>query len=249
MENFNFKRFWNVFKYEFEKIRLIYIVMAVMAGSILAITYSLLMLLPQQLGDLQQTVYTLNTASRGFMFAGVIFSSMMFGFAGLNKTMIPDMLLPASIPEKFWAKFLVYWLIPALFAFVLNCMPYRDYTADFQEFYEFSFVKVWHNYRLLFCIYLCISGIMLLGGAIYFKYAAPKTFGTVIGITTFVILTLVNFVKRESISTPDWLQNFGNYISAENYRITIFQLVLGFSVVTICTAIAYHRFKRLTLKK
>ena len=67
-----------------------------------------------------------------------------------------------------------------------------------------------------------------------------------VGIIIFSTIMLANFGSQ--IPKPDWLQSFSDYISAESYRITIFQLVVGFLVVTVCTAIAYRRFKRLTLK-
>ena len=70
--------------------------------------------------------------------------------------------------------------------------------------------------------------------------------GVLVGIIIFSTIMLANFGKN--IPKPAWLQQFGNYLAAESYRITIFQLAVGFLVVTVCTAIAYRRFKRLTLK-
>ena len=237
MEKFNWKRFWMVFKCDFAKIRTVYIAFAVLAVCTTVIAVALMRILEHT--SWHHILRIVCNASNGFMFVGLIFTAMMFIFGGDNKTLIPEILLPASTAEKFWAKFAVYWLLPALFAFAMvRIAPYYNLPdgADVS----------WRGVRILFCIYLCLSGIMLLGSAVFFKHAAVKTFGTFVGIVTFVSLMMINFGKN--LSLPDFLQTFGDYIAEENYRITIFQLVLGFSVVAVCTAIAYQKFKRLTLK-
>lgn len=235
MEEFNFKRFWNVFRLELTKIKTIYIATAVFILSVIVLADTLLMIPQIQ----RNIVLMIADVSKGLLFIGVIYSSMMFAYAGWNKTMIPDLMQPASTAEKFWAKFSVFWLIPALFAFFTIWI-----TPQLR--YDGSEVSTWEGARLLFCLYLCFSGIMILAGAIFFKKAAGKMLGVLVGIIIFSTIMLANFGKN--IPKPEWIHQFGNYLAAESYRITIFQLAVGFLVVTVCTAIAYRRFKRLTLK-
>lgn len=267
MEKFSFKRFWNVFHCEYAKMRVFYVSILAMTIAIVFICGSVMMF-PYAFGHTFRSVIAFFfESSINLMYVGVICTSAMFAFSGLNKTMIPDLMLPASNAEKFWAKYAVYWLIPALFAFSLIwLMPYFIHYGDYlrvmngqREMYpgggfdaellaEIDQIRPtrWQAFRSQFCIYLCLSGIMLLVSAIYFKNASPQKFGTVVGIVTFVLITIALFSK--TMEVPDFLQDFAFYITAESYRVTIFQLTLGLSIVAICTAIAYRRFCRLTLK-
>ena len=273
MEKFSFKRFWNVFHCEYAKMRVFYVSILAMMIAIVFICGSVLMF-PKLFGSGVRSFadYFLRTGV-DIMYIFAICPGVMFAFSGMNKTMIPELMQPASASEKFWAKFSVYWLIPTLFAFamiwIFPTMHYAE-TFDGESLYDANGDRIpmvlvnglvvsestyldemlspprWQSFRMVFCTYLCLSGLMLLGGALFFKKASPQKFGPFIGVITFVVIIAASFVKKMEL--PDCVQDFIIYIKAESYRITIFLLSLGLSVVAICTAIAYRRFCRLTLK-
>jgi hypothetical protein len=258
--NFNWKRFWNLFHYEYAKVRALCVGILIMAVA-LVLLGNVVMLLPNVFnGTVRTIVYFMLNGTIGFIYIGLILTSVMFGFSGSNKTLIPDLMIPASNAEKFGAKFLVYWLIPTLFAFAMIWVI--TYVAmHYQTLVDGQWVNVvkvngvieidasaahsrWLIYRFHFFLYLCFSGLMMLVSAIFFKYADPKKFGGFVGITIFVVLTINNYVDFHSLYSG----SIYDYLTAENCRVTIFQLALGLSIVAVCTAIAYRRFCRLTIK-
>lgn len=260
MEKFNWKRFWNVFHYEYAKVRALCVGNLIMAVAVVLISNVLMMLPNLFSGTIRTVVHCMLTATITFIYIGLILTSVMFGFSGSNKTLIPDLMIPASNAEKFGAKFLVYWLIPTLFGFAMIwVIPYFAVHYQTQvdgqwvnmvkingliETKEFAEHSRWLIYRFHFFLYLCLSGLMMLVSAIFFKYADPKKFGVFVGITIFAVLTINNYVDFHSLYSG----SIYDYLTAENYRVTIFQLALGLSIVAVCTAISYRRFCRLTLK-
>ena len=273
MEKFDFKRFWNVSRYELSKMYKVYIGTSATVFAVILMCFTVLMF-PNLFGSGVRSFadYFFRTGI-DIMYIFAICPGVMFAFSGMNKTMIPELMQPASASEKFWAKFSVYWLIPTLFAFamiwIFPTMHYAE-TFDGVSLYDANGDRIpmvlvnglvvsestyldemlslsrWQSFRVVFCTYLCLSGLMLLGGALFFKKASPQKFGPFIGVITFVVIIAASFAKKMEL--PDCVQDFIIYIKAESYRITIFLLSLGLSVVAICTAIAYRRFCRLTLK-
>ena len=261
MENkFNWKRFWNLFHYEYAKVRALCVGILIMAVAVVLISNVLMMLPNLFSGTIRTVVHCMLAATITFIYIGLILTSVMFGFSGSNKTLIPDLMIPASNAEKFGAKFLVYWLIPTLFAFAMIwVLPFVAEHYQMQVDGQWvNMVKIngvietkesaahsrWLIYRFHFFLYLCFSGLMMLVSAIFFKYADPKKFGWFVGITIFVVLTINNYVDFHSLYSG----SIYDYLTAENCRVTIFQLALGLLVVAVCTAISYRRFCRLTLK-
>ena len=261
MENkFNWKRFWNLFHYEYAKVRALCVGILIMAVAVVLISNVLMMLPNLFSGTIRTVVHCMLAATITFIYIGLMLTSVMFGFSGSNKTLIPDLMIPASNAEKFGAKFLVYWLIPTLFAFAMIwVIPY--FAVHYQTQVDGQWVNMvkinglietkesaehsrWLIYRFHFFLYLCLSGLMMLVSAIFFKYADPKKFGGFVGITIFVVLTINNYVDFHSLYSG----SIYDYLTAENCRVTIFQLALGLLVVAVCTAISYRRFCRLTLK-
>ncbi|MBO4771068.1 MAG: hypothetical protein J5595_00865, partial [Bacteroidales bacterium] len=119
MEKFSFKRFWNVFHYEYSRMRTVYVVILAVVVAAIIICDSVLMF-PKVFGQsFRFVVKVLLDGMTVFMYAGLFCTLSMFIFAGQNKLMIADLMQPASNAEKFSAKFTVYWLIPALFALAL----------------------------------------------------------------------------------------------------------------------------------
>lgn len=273
MEQFDFKRFWKVFRCELSNMYKVYLVYGAI---VVAITLSCwaIVAFPRMFGyEIRHFAeYFLKTGVDS-MYIFVLCSGVMFAFSGMNKTMIPELMKPASVAEKFWAKYAVCWLIPTLFAFSLIWLFPNMYHVESIEQVrlfddngdripmvilngtvvdEATFLELtkmpprWQMFRFNFFVYLCFSGLMLLIGAIFFKKATPKMFGPLVGFLVFLSVIIPNFIDRMEI--PDFVQSIVDYIKSESYRITIFQLTFGFSVVAICTAIAYRRFCRLTLK-
>jgi hypothetical protein len=258
--NFNWKRFWNLFHYEYAKVRALCVGILIMAVAVVLISNVLMMLPNLFSGTIRTVVHCMLAATITFIYIGLILTSVMFGFSGSNKTLIPDLMIPASNAEKFGAKFLVYWLIPTLFAFAMIwVLPYFAVHYQMQVDGQWvNMVKInglietkesaehsrWLIYRFHFFLYLCFSGLMMLVSAIFFKYADPKKFGGFGGITIFVVLTINNYVDFHSLYSG----SIYDYLTAENCRVTIFQLAIGLLVVAVCTAISYRRFCRLTLK-
>lgn len=261
MEKFSFKRFWNVFHCEYSKLRLVFVGILVATIAVMLICSSLLMF-PNWIGrSFKSFVFYMLAGVDLFMYVGVLVTSAMFAATGYNKTLIPELLQPASNAEKFWAKFVVCWVIPTLFAFAIIWLA-PQYFEHFETqddngeiirmarvngkmlLKESEMPSRWEMYRLHFCLYLCMSGLMMLISSIYYQYADPSKFGVFVGVATFVVLMLKNFVDVDYFCSG----SFYDCITANSCRVTIFQLVLGFSIVAICTAIAYRRFCRLTLK-
>ena len=258
--NFNWKRFWNLFHYEYAKVRALCVGILIMAVAVVLLS-NVVMMLPNVFnGTVRAIVYYMLNATIGFIYIGVLMTGLMFAFSGSNKTLIPDLTIPASNAEKFGAKFLVYWLMPTLFAFAMIwVIPY--FAVHYQTQVDGQWVNMvkinglietkesaehsrWLIYRFHFFLYLCLSGLMMLVSAIFFKYADPKKFGVFVGISIFVVLEITYFVDFHSLYSG----SIYDYLTAENYRVTIFQLALGLLVVAVCTAISYRRFCRLTLK-
>ena len=106
--NFNWKRFWNLFHYEYAKVRALCVGILIMAVAVVLISKVLMMLPNLFSGTIRTVVHYMLTATITFIYIGLILTSVMFGFSGSNKTLIPDLMIPASNAEKFGAKFLVY---------------------------------------------------------------------------------------------------------------------------------------------
>ena len=258
MEKFNWKRFWNVFHYEYAKIRTTYVVVLAIAVAVVMLCDAVLMFPKVFGGSFRHFVSYMFNGSIIFVYIGVIMTSAMFAFSGSNKTLIPELTQPASNAEKFWAKFLVYWLIPTLFGLAMIWM--LPFVAEhYQTQVDGQWVRMvkvngvmtieesalqsrWLIFRFHFFLYLCISGMMVLVSSIVYKYADPKKGAIVAGVVGFGIFLLEKYIPI------DFDGSIHDYITAENCRVTIFQLALGLSIVAVCTAISYRRFCRLTLK-
>lgn len=243
MKKFSINRFCNVLRANICEMKNAYIGYAILTVVLIILT-DLIQVFMFQLPIPQEFLRPIKYFAIISVMGTVVFPASMMNFT--KNTKISFLLQPAAVNEKYIARFLVYWVIPTVFAFGMFWLLPHTYQADESVS---PYVNVWREYRITFLLYLCVSGIMILGGTFFGEKAAIKTLGTLALLIILFVLMCITFENSiKSISAPQWFQNMCHYISEENYRISLFQLTLGFSIVAACIAISYRRFKRLTIK-
>ena len=201
-------------------------------------------------------VYFIVSSGTWLIFLFLIIPSMMFKSAGSKKSLIPDIILPATNSEKFCAKFFVYWLVPAVFAFCLMCIsPYIVGHSEVEINGEMVKMATIYGYvsmpesilpsRLaqwgwIYGSYLFLSGAMILVSSFFHKKPLVATI-----ITTLIIFVLVVIA---GILLAPYLPHLSlNWFKERQLMIFLFQISLGVAMVAFCSLIAYKRFVRLSL--
>ena len=262
MKNFDFKRFWNVFKCDFEYVKKShYIPYAVITCSIVVLAIVLRVALWSM--HLPWVSYAVSGVLMMAIGISVYMPSIMFAFMGNSGQRAGVLMLPATNIEKFTSRMLVYWLIPVAFSllmFFLSPVEYAQYTiytrtGELQN-------TLWYEYRLPICLIGCLSGIMILTSSIFHKKALIKTIAVLLGL--IVLFVIIGFLVEPYIpkhsqvtlegnvyverSVPPFPFNFIQWIADDYFRISVFQISLVVIVVAVCSYIAYRRFNRFTLK-
>lgn len=174
-------------------------------------------------------------------------TSMTANFATRGRC-IAALSLPASTGEKFASRLVVFWLVPVLFSllmFWLMPLSYENIPGE-------TFSR-WRAYRLPINLTLGASGLVVLAGTLAQKRVMLKLILTLTGVV-MVILLMAFLLDNQAnhVVHPhelNWIDRLFNYINAEQYRISIAQLAVSETVVTVCLLVSYFRYKRFTLKR
>ena len=261
MEEFNFKRFSNVLKTDLCEARLHYITWgcALLATMILAYTLQIIrqnylfdvdgnmtMLAPIWLNNISKWTYGIGVS----LLVGCALwmpCSMTANYSTRGRR-IAALALPASTGEKFASRLVVFWLVPVLFSllmFWLMPLSYENIPGE-------TFSR-WRAYRLPINLTLGASGLVVLAGTLAQKRVMLKLILTLTGVVMVILLMaflLDNQVNRGVHPHElNWIDRLFNYINAEQYRISIAQLAVSETVVTVCLLVSYFRYKRFTLKR
>lgn len=174
-------------------------------------------------------------------------TSMTANFATRGRC-IAALSLPASTGEKFASRLVVFWLVPVLFSllmFWLMPLSYENIPGE-------TFSR-WRAYRLPINLTLGASGLVVLAGTLAQKRVMLKLILTLTGVVMVVLLmALLLDNQANHVAHPhelNWIDRLFDYISAEQYRISIAQLAVSETVVTVCLLVSYFRYKRFTLKR
>lgn len=282
MEKFNFKRFWMVFRREsYDMIPIFAIIGAVFGiylSSSMSITFfqflSRLDGNEVQFGVLEPRekmpfIMTLFFSGPHFVaFLLLIVTSFMFNFAANKRTLIPDIIMPATAKEKFCSKMLIFWVIPAIAAFIFTHIShytishFEQIGANGETFSmvtingiltitesslpSFTEINGW-----LYCLYLCLSGVLIFAGSFFRKKTMLKTLAVISGLIVLLLVVLVITFNNQYIDLSDYncfLLDFIRWIRQTSFRVLAFQLLFGWFVVAVCAYFAYRRYARFTLK-
>ena len=246
MEKFSFKRLLKVMKIDLCEMGRSVLALAIFTMLLVIFNDVMFYIFITEMEVLRSlTNFTINIV----LFCFVVFPCSIFYNLNKPTRAVPYITLPATCLEKFVSKVFLCWFAPMLFAFVMFWfMPHSTPVDDSIS----SFTNIWRSYRLTINGFIIMSALMILGSA-FFKKGA---FGKVIGIITTLAIVLISiFAQFKSEladfaqnNTPQWINDCCQYINAEQYRISIFQLFCSFTLVAISIVIAYKRFKRFTLK-
>ena len=282
MEKFNFKRFWKIFRCESYNMIPIFEIIGAVFGIYLSFTLSIsfFQILSRldgnevQFGVLEPREHVplpfmlFFNGSHIVVFLLLIVTSLMFNFASNKRTLIPEMMLPATVTEKFCSKMLIYWVIPAIAAFLFSRMShftishFDQVSADgtttamvtingiltMPEAFlpSFSEINGW-----VYCLYLCLSGVLILAGTFFRKKTMFKTLSVTAGLVVWVLVLFVVMFNNQHINLSEYSGfpfNFIRWIRENTLRVSVFQLLFGWIVVAVCAYIAYRRYARFTLK-
>ncbi|MBO7141935.1 MAG: hypothetical protein J6V76_02360 [Bacteroidales bacterium] len=246
MERFNFKRLVKVMRSD----------LCELGGALLIL--AIFMVLMVILYDLLFAIFILDSEPirnlTNFTIYVALTSSVAFPcaiFYNLNKPAraVPYITLPATSFEKYVSRVFLFWFVPLLFAFVMFWfLPHTTPVDDTVS----SFTNIWRAYRLRINCFIAMSALMILGSAFFKKGAFGKVAAIVAVVLIAVLCVFAQF--RHGIKEfannyiPQWVADFANYIEAEHFRISVFQLSCSFALVAIALVVAYYRFKRFTLK-
>ncbi|MBR6081709.1 MAG: hypothetical protein IKP62_02140 [Salinivirgaceae bacterium] len=261
MKNFDFKRFGQVLKNDLCEARLHYITWGCALLATLIVAYTLLIIKHNYLytdGDVTRLLAPvwLNTIDKITRVIGTVLlvgcalwvpTSMTANFATRGRC-IAALSLPASTGEKFASRLVVFWLVPVLFSllmFWLMPLSYENIPGE-------TFSR-WRAYRLPINLTLGASGLVVLAGTLAQKRVMLKLILTLTGVV-MVILLMAFLLDNQAnhVVHPhelNWIDRLFNYINAEQYRISIAQLAVSETVVTVCLLVSYFRYKRFTLKR
>ncbi|MBP5501891.1 MAG: hypothetical protein J6Y24_03780 [Bacteroidales bacterium] len=244
MEKFSLDRFKKILKFELANARKKYIfgIIFIFSIELLAIALHIYFHYP-----------ILKDATAFVICVPIALATNVTGFNGDKKKIINALMMPASVTEKFWARFIVYWLIPMLFVFgIFWILPHSlgsHFVLENGEWVEPTTVELlWREHRFFFCSTWCLTGLLILGGILFKKDAFQKTLALVVSI--FILFFLFMSFFGDKLFPKTIVDVNGNVIQQgfTIHYVTMFQLILSFSVVSVCTTIAYYKFKRLTLK-
>ena len=254
MEEFDFKRFSNVLKTDLCEARLHYITWGCALLATMILAYTLLIIRQNYLFDVDGNmtmlapIWTYGIGVSLLVGCALWMPCSMTANYSTRGRRIAALALPASTGEKFASRLVVFWLVPVLFSllmFWLMPLSYENIPGE-------TFSR-WRAYRLPINLTLGASGLVVLAGTLAQKRVMLKLILTLTGVVMVILLMaflLDNQVNRGVHPHEiNWIDRLFNYINAEQYRISIAQLAVSETVVTVCLLVSYFRYKRFTLKR
>lgn len=282
MEKFNFKRFWKVFKRDSYNMVPIFAIIGAVFGIYLSFSLSITFFQflsrldgnEVQFGVLEPRekmpfIMSLFFSGPHFVaFLLLIVTSLMFNFAANKRTLIPEIMMPATVKEKFCSKMLIFWVIPAIAAFIFTHISFYTIshfeqlgangepipmvningflTITESSLPSFSEINGW-----LYCLYLCLSGVLIIAGSFFRKKTMLKTLAVISGLIVLMLVVLVITANNQYINLSEYHcfpLDFIRWIRQTSFRVSAFQLLFGWFVVAVCAYFAYRRYARFTLK-
>lgn len=246
MENFNINRFWKILKFELTNSRKMYIISAIVIATLMVLCFILYHYFHYPI----QNLYVL-IAIYIPMFLTLNFSvwkmNQNYVLGVMNQfdkqKAMRTLLLPGSSLEKFLAKLLTYWFIPMLCIIAIVCIIPMKFQStgiwnDDGTYQELSsIVKKWYEFGAMFCFSIMCTSLILLGCFLNVKER-------LIAIIPLSVLLFFSY----HINTPSLLQDFGKIFRIQQGDVaTLSQVIICIVFVVISAAIAYYKFKRLTL--
>ena len=283
MEKFNFKRFWKVFKRDSYNMVSIFAIIGAVFG--IYLNFSLGLTFFQFLTSLdgnevqfgvfeprEQMPFLMTLFFSGPPFVAfllLIITSLMFNFAANKRTLIPEIMMPATVKEKFLSKMLIFWVIPAIVAYFFTHISHYTIshfeqigangetipmvtingilTITESSLPSFTEINGW-----LYCLYLCFSGVLIFAGSFFRKKTMLKTLAVISGLIVLMLVVLaITSNNQQYIDLSDYNcfpLDFIRWIRQTSFRVLAFQLLFGWFVVAVCAFFAYRRYARFTLK-
>ena len=161
MENFNFKRFWNIVKYELFQFYQLYSVWIVIIGVLFVfipiicaylLKGTILLIFPSCVPVYM--IFTLSLYRQGVFFPKSFDKGKVMNF----------LLFPGTVYEKFFAKLLLFFVIPYLFcATIISLCPLSPDDLIISDTLSPLAIR-WNICGRMFLCYLFICSIAILGG-------------------------------------------------------------------------------------
>lgn len=230
MENFNFKRFWNIVKYELFQFYQLYSVWIVIIGVIFVfipiicaylLKGTILLILPSCVPVFM--IFTLSLYRQGVFFPKSFDKGKVMNF----------LLFPGTVYEKFFAKLLLFFVIPYLFcAAIVSLCPLSPDDLIINDTLSPLAIR-WKLCGRMYFFSLFISSLAILGGNL------GKMKERIIAIISLFALMIIS----KSVSTPIWFHNISGVVYTYNHEVpTLSEWI--FVAVTLVIAISVSLYKR-----
>lgn len=230
MENFNFKRFWNIVKYELFQFYQLYSVWIVIIGVIFVfipiicaylLKGTILLVLPSCVPIYM--IFTLSLYRQGVFFPKSFDKGKVMNF----------LLFPGTVSEKFFAKLLLFFVIPYLFcAAIISLCPLSPDDLIMSDTLSPLAIR-WKLCGRMYFFSLFISSLAILGGNL------GKMKERIIAIISLFALMIIS----KSVSTPIWFHNISGVVYTYNHEVPTLSEWL-FVAITLVIAISVSLYKR-----
>lgn len=230
MGNFNFKRFWNIVKYELFQFYQLYSVWIVIIGVIFVfipiicaylLKGTILLVLPSCVPVYM--IFTLSLYRQGVFFPKSFDKGKVMNF----------LLFPGTVYEKFFAKLLLFFVIPYLFcAAIISLCPLSPDDLIMSDTLSPLAIR-WKLCGRMYFFSLFISSLAILGGNL------GKMKERIIAIISLFALMIIS----KSVSTPIWFHNISGVVYTYNHEVPTLSEWL-FVAITLVIAISVSLYKR-----
>lgn len=230
MENFNFKRFWNIVKYELFQFYQLYSVWIVIIGVIFVfipiisaylLKGTILLVLPSCVPVYM--IFTLSLYRQGVFFPKSFDKGKVMNF----------LLFPGTVYEKFFAKLLLFFVIPYLFcAAIISLCPLSPDDLIMSDTLSPLAIR-WKLCGRMYFFSIFISSLAILGGNL------GKMKERIIAIISLFALMIIS----KSVSTPIWFHNISGVVYTSIHEVPTLSEWL-FVAITLVIAISVSLYKR-----
>ncbi len=230
MENFNFKRFWNIVKYELFQFYQLYSVWIVIIGVIFVfipiicaylLKGTILLILPSCVPVYM--IFTLSLYRQGVFFPKSFDKGKVMNF----------LLFPGTVYEKYFAKLLLFFVIPYLFcATIISLCPLSPDDLIINDTLSPLAIR-WKLCGRMFLCYLFISSLAILGGNL------GKIKERILAILPYFAI----IISSMTISTPKWFHNISGVVNPSIHEVPTLSEWL-FVAITLVIAISVSLYKR-----
>ncbi|MBR2887566.1 MAG: hypothetical protein IKB95_05015, partial [Bacteroidales bacterium] len=227
---FNFKRFWNIVKYELFQFYQLYSVWIVIIGVIFVfipiisaylLKGTILLVLPSCVPVYM--IFTLSLYRQGVFFPKSFDKGKVMNF----------LLFPGTVYEKFFAKLLLFFVIPYLFcAAIISLCPLSPGDLIMSDTLSPLAIR-WKLCGRMYFFSIFISSLAILGGNL------GKMKERIIAIISLFALMIIS----KSVSTPIWFHNISGVVYTSIHEVPTLSEWL-FVAITLVIAISVSLYKR-----